>query len=121
MKHLQVIKTLNSLDFSLSEIAREARKRARLAQLQGRRDSQQEILKRLDVFEKKRREFEERLMVASLSTEQVGSLVVSLSKSTADARDLLQRMRKHQDVLQQLEKGADVATAILKTFTDIVA
>ena len=121
MNHPQVAKTLNSLDFSLSEIAREARKRARLAQLRGSRHSQQEILKRLDAFEKKRREIEERLMVVSLSTEQVNSLVANLSRETAQARRLLQRMRKHEDVLQHLKKGSDVATAILKTVTDIVA
>lgn len=115
MSKAKLKKIRDSLDFTLGELAREARKQARLAQLDGNKGLQDQILERLEEVEQKRREAEHRMMVASLSTGQIDTLIAGLSEKASEARGLLDGLRMTGKVLEILKKAANLATAILGT------
>jgi len=120
MSKAKLVKIRNSLDFTLGEIAREARKQARRAQLDGNKKLQKQILDSSEKAEQDRRDAEYRMMVASLSTNKIDALIGELTKKTEEARGLLDRLRKSEKVLETLKKAADLATAILGTVKKIV-
>lgn len=120
MSKAQLVKIQDSIDYSVSEIAREARKLARRAQLSGDHALQQEILRNLDVAEEKRREVEERLMVAALSSDEIDSLIKTLSEKKDVAKRLLASLRERKKSLETVKKVAEGAANLLGSFAKIV-